>query len=391
MERKLLAPSLSHALRALAFALAVLVAGCGRAPAPGNTYGVGTPTPSGPGLAQVDGTGHYLPAAFACDAGVTGWDGGWPTCTPGTGAIFTAGGDLSGTATRQTVVGIYGTPVSDAGPTANGQVSTWNADAGLVQWITPSSGGGTPGTGGWINSTLGTNGTCDWTAQGTATLSSDGPYSYCGTTLTKVGTSYESSPMQLTSSVGLTISPTSGSRYDTNYTAPLALIQLSSVIPNFNASTPVEVCTTLSSSLPAGDYAEGFVGLDTGSGVANNWRAGLAHNGSLGQQISMVYNGSQAFNGNLAGAADVTECMTWPSGVGVPMAVLSSSPTAYSSGIWPNTVVRLVGSWGLPTASYGAAFTLPSSSGYYAIALGAQGQGTSGYVANATATRIRFK
>lgn len=47
------------------------------------------------------------------------------------GAGFTAGGDLSGTNTVQTVIGIEGRPVSAAAPT-NGQVLTWVSADG--QW-----------------------------------------------------------------------------------------------------------------------------------------------------------------------------------------------------------------------------------------------------------------
>jgi hypothetical protein len=372
-------------IRKLVLLLTLALFGCSNHGAP-HPLGASL-QPSGTGV-NASSSGAPVTPALNGDAGYVLTSNGASTVpsfqAPAAAGAAISGGDVILDGGAATVVGVQGRPYSDAGVSSN-QVYAWNGTAWTPTTVASLA------TGGWINSLLGTNGTCDWTAQGTATLTSDGTYSYCGTTLTKFGTAYESTPMHVTSGVGLTISPTSGSRYDTTYTAPLALVQFSSAIPGFTSSTPVELCTSLSSALPAGDYAEGFIGMDTGTSLVNNWRAGLAHNGSLGQQISMVYNASQAFNGNVAGAADVTECLTWPSGLGVPLAVLSSSPTAYSGGVWPDTVVRLVGTWAMPTPSYGSAFSLPASSGYSAIVLGAQGQGASGYVANATATRIRFK
>src|SRR5579885_2059643 len=50
----------------------------------------------------------------------------WGAC--GSGSGFTAGGDLSGTATIQTVTGIQGHPVTSANP-STGQILQWNGSA----------------------------------------------------------------------------------------------------------------------------------------------------------------------------------------------------------------------------------------------------------------------
>ena len=57
---------------------------------------------------------------------------------PTGGGGFTAGGDLAGTSTSQTVIGIQGRPVSSAAP-SSGQVLEWNGSL----WVptTPSAGG----------------------------------------------------------------------------------------------------------------------------------------------------------------------------------------------------------------------------------------------------------
>lgn len=69
----------------------------------------------------------------------------WEPSEPPAG--FTAGGDLEGTSTSQTVVAIQGNAVSDASPT-NDYVLTWNSS--LSQWEPKESGGG--GGGGYTES-----------------------------------------------------------------------------------------------------------------------------------------------------------------------------------------------------------------------------------------------
>jgi len=57
-----------------------------------------------------------------------------------TGGIFSAGGDLSGTNTNQTVIGLQTRHISTTAPT-NGQVLTWVSVNNDWEPVTPSAGG----------------------------------------------------------------------------------------------------------------------------------------------------------------------------------------------------------------------------------------------------------
>ena len=66
------------------------------------------------------------------------------------GGGFTAGGDLSGTSTNQTVIGIYGSPVANASP-SSGQALIWNA--GTSKWTPTTLSSGSFAAGGDLSGT----------------------------------------------------------------------------------------------------------------------------------------------------------------------------------------------------------------------------------------------
>jgi hypothetical protein len=86
-----------------------------------------------------------LPLIEPTNGQVLTWDAGageWTPTTPGSGT-FLAGGDLSGSDTNQTVIGLQNRPVSSTAPTLN-QVLEWNGS----EWVPGAGGGGggfTPG------------------------------------------------------------------------------------------------------------------------------------------------------------------------------------------------------------------------------------------------------
>lgn len=289
---------------------------------------------------------------------------------------FTAAGDLSGSNTSQTVVGLEGRSVSSSAPTTN-QLLAWNGSS----WAPTAS--SVVATGGWINSTLGTNGTCDFSTQTTTTLTTDGNYTFCGITMVKANSANETTPMVVTNGTGVTIVPSSSTQFNAGVrTAPLLNVPFINVIPGYTTSTPVKICVDWVSQNVNADFDECFVGVDTG-GTALNWRAGYTHNSTLGQQLTFtVLSTGGTVETSSAGAADPVTCLTFPSGVATEMASYETSPTAYTdAGVWPTPLVRS----GILSVSYSAGSTAFPALSAYSATMGAQRQ------ASATALSCKAK
>jgi hypothetical protein len=93
------------------------------------------------------GARGVVPAPAAGDAAAGKFlkaDGTW-AITPGAGGGFSPGGDLSGTSTSQTVIGLEGKPLDAAtvGTPSNGQVITYDSASGKYKALAPTGGGGT--------------------------------------------------------------------------------------------------------------------------------------------------------------------------------------------------------------------------------------------------------
>lgn len=97
-------------------------------------FGTSYPTPTGTGIPWISG-GHYLSAAIAAtDAGQVciSNDAGtcaWGAQSGGGGGSFTAGGDLSGTSSSQTVIGIQGNAVAASTPAQGDILAYWSGSA----------------------------------------------------------------------------------------------------------------------------------------------------------------------------------------------------------------------------------------------------------------------
>lgn len=314
-----------------------------------------------------------------------------------TGALPTANqvaqtmsGDVSGTTAASTVTAIQGNAIQSTGALTSqqdGYVLTWRNSDGY--WVPESN--TAAASGGWVDSAMGT---FDWRNQTTQTLGSDITYSIGGQAWTKINSSNDATPMQVTNGVGLTITPKSGTQFlNDNRTAPALLLQLSSIIPNFGPDTPIQIWGYWTAQNPSANYDEAFIGIDSGPNLPQGWRAGIAYNtpggGTLGQQLAWDVNAEATGNyeQTSAGTSDVVECLTLPQGVATQAAVLGSSATPYSADTWPDITVRCVVDGG----SFAANANWPLSNGFYAC-FGAQriGSGTN-FVATLAAIRIRYQ
>src|ERR1700729_3729900 len=146
--------------------------------------------------------------------------------------------------------------------------TTGNYDITLVA-------GGTT-SGGWLNSTLGTGGTFDWTAQSTQTFSSDGTVTIGGITWTKVNTGNASPSMNVLNGTGLVITPVSSTEFQLGSarTAPMMMVNLSQVIPGYKLSTVIEICAYWTSGTPVANFDTVFLGIDDGGAQQLGYRYG---------------------------------------------------------------------------------------------------------------------
>jgi hypothetical protein len=105
------------------------------------TLGVNTMT----GDSGSGGARGVVPAPGAGDAAAGKFlkaDGTW-AITPAAGGGFSPGGDLAGTSTSQTVIGLEGKPLdaTTVGSPSDGQVITYNAASGKYKALAPTAGG----------------------------------------------------------------------------------------------------------------------------------------------------------------------------------------------------------------------------------------------------------
>lgn len=108
--------------------VAIVNGGTGQTSAPSAFNALAPPTAAG-GLIYGTGTNTYSNLSLGLSGQCLGSNGttlAWTTC--GSGSTLTLGGDLSGTSTSQTVIGLQSHPVSASAP-AGGQVLEWSSSA----------------------------------------------------------------------------------------------------------------------------------------------------------------------------------------------------------------------------------------------------------------------
>jgi hypothetical protein len=261
--------------------------------------------------------------------------------------------------------------------------TTGNYDITLVA-------GGTT-SGGWLNSTLGTGGTFDWTAQSTQTFSSDTTVSVGGVTWTTVNTANASPSVNVLNGTGLVITPVSSTQFQlgTARTAPMMMVNLSQVIPGFSFNTPLEISAYWTTGSPAANFDCVFCGLDDGAALQLGFRAGLAFDsGACQQLLSMINGGYITREETTVGLSDTLEVVTWPMGIVMPNANLTSNTGSQTGGVWPGVQFRtnLVGS------QYSGGSSWQSDITKYYACFGAQRQGSAtNLIATLAAVRIRYR
>lgn len=104
----------------------------------------------------------------------------------------------------------------------------------------------------------------DFTAQGSQTLASDGPFTIGGVTWTKVNSTHEQSAMTMSAASGLLIQPKGdGSNYnESNWTAPGLQVPLTQIIPTLEFGMQLRVWAYNSANNSAANFDGATLAID---------------------------------------------------------------------------------------------------------------------------------
>lgn len=116
---------------------------------------------------------------------------------------------------------------------------------------------------------------CDFTAQATQTLATDGTYTVCGATWTKINSRNEAAAMTVTNGTGLVITPNANSDFfQLVRSSPGLSINMASIIPGFSYDTSVRVLMYIASFNGAANFDAVDIALESSTADAGPADAG---------------------------------------------------------------------------------------------------------------------
>ena len=287
--------------------------------------------------------------------------------------------------------------------TPDGSVLTWIASGNLWEPRPAASGPtgpagatGPAGGGGWNDATtLGPNGTFDFTAQTTTTFATDGTYHFGGFTWTKQNSTGDQVAMNSTNGTGLVIVPVSATQYNGGtWTAPLFMLPIVTAIPGWYPTMPIRLWVSWASQNAAANFDEVFIGIDTGSAMRLSWRHGIGHDSAMAWASVATLNGTSTGQLNSATSlSDLCMMVEYPDGVPQVKATTLTSSSNFSAGTWPDAstfLPRCMNSGSnIAAQGYAVNGAWPALGSWF-IAIGAQRQG-SGTALSATVKAIRVQ
>lgn len=255
--------------------------------------GVALPTRSALNVIGTGVSGADNPGNDSTDVTITGGGGGGSVT--GTGLWWSASGTLLAGAVNFSGDGTLGSASGSTVPftlTASGAAAGTYGDATHVSQVTVDAKGRvtaassvaiTGSGGGWTTAF-----DLDFTAQTTATLSTDGNYTIGGLTWTKGNSSSDATAMQLTNGTGLTIRPISASDMGggpSNTTAPFLWTPLSGLgLSSYDWQTSLRILLSIGSENGAADFDFTGIALCTqpvpGTGIALGFIEYYGHSSS---------------------------------------------------------------------------------------------------------------
>lgn len=288
----------------------------------------------------------------------------YPTCT-GTGVESIVSGHAQGACVSGTAGQVVG--YCDGGvlcATTGGGGSSGS-----------SSGSSSGGSSGWTTAL-----DCDFRAQSSQSLSTDGTYTICGATFTKINSANDATAAALTPDAGLVLVPASGTDvYQGNFSVPAVTLSLLTLIPSVTTETAIRAYAWNSGNNAANNYDQANLGLAwtlpaSAIPVANmTMKRGTSVNGGLGWSASANFASGNTANlglGFTLAAADVLEVST---------PALGSFTAGLSAGLYDAGWPSVGSATGLAVTNQTISGTLSTSPGSWVVYLGAgrSGSGTS--------------